>query len=317
MIRSTLTAVIVALFAVEATAEVTRVDVAKRADVGASGYEKIIGTIHFAIDPKDPGNQVIVGLDKAPRNASGKVEFAADLYILQPRDASRGNGVALVDVVNRGRKMTLNGYSRGGTLDPATEADLGDGFLTRLGYTLVWVGWQFDVQRGNNLMGIDVPRAAGVTVTARAEFTPNDRSPDVTVADLVGYPIMGDGSDASLTVRDGPFGEPQDIPRARFQLKGTVVSMPGGFEPGRTYQISYRTQNPAIAGVGLAAFRDTASWLKHDSSAPVASALLASPSGRLRAGAFCGRSCITDSTPTSAAARCSTASSRTSRAGRA
>lgn len=268
MIRSTLTAVIVALFAVEATAEVTRVDVARRADVGASGYEKIIGTIHFAIDPKDPGNQVIVGLDKAPRNASGKVEFAADFYILQPRDASRGNGVALVDVVNRGRKMTLNGYSRGGTLDPGTEADLGDGFLTRLGYTLVWVGWQFDVQRGNNLMGIDVPRAAGVTVTARAEFTPNDSNPDVTVADLVGYPVMGDGSDASLTVRDGPFGEPQEIPRARFQLKGSVVSMPGGFEAGRTYQISYRTENPAIAGVGLAAFRDTASWLKHDSSAP-------------------------------------------------
>jgi hypothetical protein len=111
MIRTTLTAVLVALFAVEATAEVTRVDVAKRADVGMSGYEKIIGMIHFAIDPKDPGNQVIVGLDKAPRNASGKVEFSADLYILQPRDASRSNGVALVDVVNRGRKMTLNNFS--------------------------------------------------------------------------------------------------------------------------------------------------------------------------------------------------------------
>ena len=267
MIRSTLTAVIVALFAVDATAEVTRVDV-RRADVGMSGYEKIVGTIYFAIDPKDPGNQVIVGLDKAPRNSAGLVEFSADLYILQPRDATRSNGVALVDVVNRGRKMTLTGYSRGGTLDPATEADLGDGFLTRQGYTLVWVGWQFDVRRGNNLMGIDVPRAAGVTVTARAEFTANDRNPDVTVADLVGYPVMGDGSDASLTVRDGPFGEPQDIPRARFQLKGSVVSMPGGFEPGRTYQISYRTQNPAIAGVGLAAFRDTASWLKHNPSAP-------------------------------------------------
>jgi hypothetical protein len=268
MIRSTLTAAIVALFAVEAAAEVTRVDIARRAEVGASGYEKIVGTIHFAIDPKDPANQVIVGLDKARPGASGRVEFSADLYILQPRDAARSNGVALVDVVNRGRKMTLNGYSRGGTLDPATEADLGDGFLTRLGYTLVWVGWQFDVRRGNNLMGIDAPRAAGVTATVRAEFTPNDKNPDVTVTDLVGYPVMGDGSDASLTVRDGPFGEPQDIPRARFQLKGSVVSMPGGFEPGRTYQISYRTQNPAIAGIGLAAFRDTTSWLRHDPAAP-------------------------------------------------
>ena len=267
MIRSTLTAALVVLFAVDAVAEVTRVDV-RRADVGMSGYEKVVGTLHFAIDPKKPDNQVIVGLDKAPRNAAGLVEFSADLYILQPRDASKANGVALIDVVNRGRKMTLNSFNRGGTLDPATEADLGDGFLTRHGYTLVWVGWQFDVARGNNLMGIDAPRAVGVTSTVRAEFTPNDRNANATVADLAGYPIMGDGSDASLTVRDGPFGQPQDIPKGRFHLKGTVVSMEGGFEPGRTYQLSYRTQNPAIAGIGLAAFRDTASWLKHESSAP-------------------------------------------------
>jgi hypothetical protein len=266
MIRSTLAAALLALFAVDATAEVTRVDL-RRADVGMTGYEKVVGTIHFAIDPKNKDNQVIVGLDKAPRNAAGLIEFSADLYILQPRDASRSNGVALVDVVNRGRKMTLTGYSRGGTLDPATEADLGDGFLTRLGYTLVWVGWQFDVQRANNLMGIDAPRAMGLTTTVRAEFTPNDRNPN-TVTDLVGYPVIGDGGDASLTVRDGPFGEPQDVPKGQFHLKGNVVSMDGGFEPGRTYQLSYRTQNPAIAGVGLAAFRDTASWLKNESSAP-------------------------------------------------
>ena len=94
-------------------------------------------------------------------------------------------------------------------------------------------------------------------------------SPDTTVADLVGYPLAGDGSDATLTIRDGPFGEPQDVPRGRFRLKGNVVSMEGGFEPGRTYQISYRTQDPAIAGAGLAAFRDTASWLKYNPSAPV------------------------------------------------
>jgi hypothetical protein len=267
MIRSTLIAAIVALVAVEATAEVTRVDV-KRAEVGMSGYEKIVGTIHFSIDPKDAANQAIVGLDKAPRNASGKVEFSADLYILQPRDAARSNGVALIDVVNRGRKMTLNQFSRGGTLDPATEADLGDGFLTKQGYTLVWVGWQFDVQRRNNLMGIEVPHAAGATGIARAEFTPNDRSPDVTVADLIGYPVAGDGSDASLTVRDGPFGEPQEVPRGRFRLKGNIVSMEGGFEPGRTYHISYKTPNPAVGGVGLAAFRDTTSWLKYNPAAP-------------------------------------------------
>jgi hypothetical protein len=125
MIRSILACASVLLFAVDAAAEVTRVDVTRRAAVGISGYEKIVGTIHFAIDPQHPDNRVIVGLDKAPRSAAGLVEFSADLYILQPREWP-SNGVALVDVVDRGRKTALDGYSRGGTLDPATDADLGD-----------------------------------------------------------------------------------------------------------------------------------------------------------------------------------------------
>jgi hypothetical protein len=30
------------------------------------GYEKIVGTIHFAVDPRNPRNTVTVDLDKAP-----------------------------------------------------------------------------------------------------------------------------------------------------------------------------------------------------------------------------------------------------------
>ena len=29
--------------------------------------------------------------------------------------------------------------------DPTTPAHFGNGFLMREGYTLVWVGWEFDV----------------------------------------------------------------------------------------------------------------------------------------------------------------------------
>ena len=50
-IRSTLSAALVAVFAVDATAEVARVEGTRRADAGTSGYEKIVGTIHFAINP--------------------------------------------------------------------------------------------------------------------------------------------------------------------------------------------------------------------------------------------------------------------------
>src|SRR5438105_3342663 len=81
---------LVATWVSPARAEVTRVDIARRADIGMSGYEKIAGTIHFAVDPGNPHNAIIVDLDKAPRNADGRVEFSADLYIMRPKDATRG-----------------------------------------------------------------------------------------------------------------------------------------------------------------------------------------------------------------------------------
>ena len=52
-----------------AHAELTRVDVTTRTDVAGSPYEKIVGTAHFSVDPKDPRNRVIADLDKAPTNS--------------------------------------------------------------------------------------------------------------------------------------------------------------------------------------------------------------------------------------------------------
>src|SRR3954453_11401833 len=144
--------------AVTARAEVTRVDVARRMDLGASGYEKIVGTIHFAVDPKDPRNAGVADIDKAPVNAAGRVEFSSDLYILRPK-APRGNGAALVDVLNRGNKVVLNGFNRGGSPDPENENEVGDRFLMRFGFTLVWVGWEFDVADRPLAMRIHVPTA--------------------------------------------------------------------------------------------------------------------------------------------------------------
>ena len=161
-----------------ARAEVTRVEVARRMDLGASGYEKIVGTIHFAVDPKDPRNRTVVDLDKAPVNAAGRVEFSSDLYILRPK-APRGNGAALVDILNRGNKVVLNGFNRGGSPDPATENDLGDRFLMRFGFTIVWVGWEFDLEDRPMTMKIHVPIATEqgkpITGVVRATFTANTR----------------------------------------------------------------------------------------------------------------------------------------------
>ena len=67
--------------------------------------------------------------------------------MLQPVEAQKGNGALLFEIANRGRKGMLGRFNRApGSQDPTAAADLGDGFLMKEGYTLVWVGWQFDVQ---------------------------------------------------------------------------------------------------------------------------------------------------------------------------
>ena len=84
--------------------------------------------------------------------------FSADLFILKPKDPARGNGVVFFDVVNRGRFRLLSTFSDATAADdPTTEAHFGDASLLTQGYTLVAVGWQFDVPE--ELIGVQAPIA--------------------------------------------------------------------------------------------------------------------------------------------------------------
>jgi alpha/beta hydrolase family protein len=276
MMRGLPTVCLVAALLAPATlhAEVTRVEIARRSDLGMTGYEKIVGTIHFAVDPGDPHNRLVADLDKAPRNAAGRVEFSSDLYILRPK-APRGNGAALIDILNRGNKVVLNGFNRGGSPDPANENDLGDRFLMRFGYTLVWVGWEFDVPDRPMAMRIHVPvateRGAPITGIVRAKWTVNARATEYTVNDLASYAAVA-GPDSRLVVCPALLATTcTDLPRSGWRVAGHTVTLDGGFEPGKTYELAYRAANPPVAGLGYVAIRDTASWLKHqpDAAAPV------------------------------------------------
>ena len=111
---------------------------------GAAGaYEKLAGTLRFAVDPAHPLHATICDLDRAPRNAAGHVEFAADFALLRPVDPARGNGALLLDVPNRGRKIALAMFNSAvRAADPAMPEDFGNGFLMRHGWTVAWVGWQ-------------------------------------------------------------------------------------------------------------------------------------------------------------------------------
>jgi hypothetical protein len=55
----------------------------------AGTYERVTGTAKGELDPQSAQNQDIVGLDKAPRNARGLVEYETDFFMLRPLDPAR------------------------------------------------------------------------------------------------------------------------------------------------------------------------------------------------------------------------------------
>ena len=70
-------------------AEVVRIEVKNRADLlsgktfgSAGAYEKLSGRIYFAVDPKNSPNRAVADIDKAPKNAAGKVESSSDFYLI-------------------------------------------------------------------------------------------------------------------------------------------------------------------------------------------------------------------------------------------
>ena len=198
------------------------------------------------------------------------MEFSADLYIIRPKDAAKSNDIALVEVLNRRRKLVMNGFTRGGGNDPGSDADLGDRFLLDRGFTLVWVGWEFDVRRQNGQMGISVPSAENVNAMVWGDFVPANTNDRQTVGDLAGYSAANQASpESTLTVRDDQFGAPDAIDRARWTMAGDMVSLTGGFQAGRIYRLSYRAKDLPLSGLGLAAFRDIGSWVKHSPDALV------------------------------------------------
>jgi hypothetical protein len=244
----------------------------------AGAYEKIAGTLRFAVDPTDPLHRQITDLGRAPRNEAELVEFSADFYVLRPLDPARGNGALLLDVPNRGRKVALGMFnSTPRANDPTTEEDFGNGFLLRHGYTVAWVGWQSDVPRVDGLMALDAPLARSVTGFVRCEFRPNLPAARLPMADRYHIPqptVALDDPDARLTVRERVGAERVDVPRAGWRFSdSTHIEVNGGFVPGHIYELVYRAQDPAIVGLGLLAVRDTGAWLRfgdEDSGNPCA-----------------------------------------------
>ena len=288
MTRTILTLLTVLCFASSADARVVRIEVRYRVDLAggmwfglAGAYEKLVGTIYFEVDPDNPANGIITDIGLAPRNADGLVEFHSDFFLIKPKDVWRGNGTVLYEVSNRGGKGLLRYFNRGeGSLNPQTEAEMGDGLLLSNGFTLLWVGWQFDVPDRDGTVRVFTPVATdGVTAIeglVRSEVIVQEREFDRSLADRnhAAY-VVADPSDPAnmMTVRDGVDRPRRVVPRNQWRFarleNGQIVEdrtrvyLEGGFEPHKIYDVVYKAQDPPLVGLGPAAVRDVISRLKY------------------------------------------------------
>ena len=263
----------------------TRTTVLDGQPFGTRGaYEKIAGSIHFAVDPMHPLHQRVTDMALAPRNAQGQVEFSGDFYLLKPVDMKLGNGKLLLDVPNRGRKVAIEMFNSTPRVpDPTTAKDFGNGFLMHQGYTVAWVGWQIDVPRRDGLMALDVPRItrdAGVPGMVRCRLRPNEAADVLPLADRYHRPNPGinlNDPDAFISVREHGGAAPVLLPREGWRFTDAEhVSIKGGFKPGVIYDVVYRSANPLLVGASFLAIRDTAAFLRWGTAAagnPCADAL--------------------------------------------
>lgn len=237
-------------------------------DFGAVGrYERIAARATIALDPANPRNAVIADIALAPRDAQGRVRATAEVVILRPADPARGNGTLLMEAPNRGRELIgqlLNDVPGANLL--AGGRDAGNGHLLRQGYSLAWVGWQFDLAPGTGLR-LEAPVLAGVTGPSRDEFVfDTTTSP---VAATLTYPAAR-REGATLTVRQSP-GDARQAPAGLgfrwLDDRRIEITRPAGFDASALYELIYEAKDPAIAGLAFAATRDVAVFLQREGGA--------------------------------------------------
>jgi hypothetical protein len=233
-------------------------------------YQKIIGTASGTIDPNNPQNAVITDLQLAPRDAQGLVDYSMDFYILTPVDPTKGNHKVFFELPNRGGKQFGKFNGSGGGNNPTTAVDAGTAFLMNQGYTLVWGAWEPTASRANYSMGVTAPiatNADGSSITGLDyEYIEFDNA--TTTSFTTAYNTSTtDTTQATLTARAHLTDPPAAVPSAgwTWTSNNTISLLPAGtpFQQSWIYELAFTAKDPIVAGVGFAALRDFASFLRN------------------------------------------------------
>ena len=246
----------------------------------AGQYERIEGTISGEVDPNNPQNAVIVDIEHAPRNANGTVSYSADFQIIRPIDLSKGNHRILFDLPNRGGPLGLSTFNDSRpSNNTTTSGSPGNGFLMNQGYTLVEGAWDTTVLQGTSATGFGVtfPIAknrdgSSITGPTTEELVVDFNNQPATLP--LTYPAASaDQSKAELTVRANYGDTPMRLPSSAWAYTdGTLKAIkltsgnfgaPPSFGPTALYEFTYIAKDPIVSGLGFAAVRDLADFLRN------------------------------------------------------
>lgn len=266
-----------------ADARMTRLEIQSR-DSYAGGksfgdagpFERIIATAHFEVDPADPHNRIIVDLDKAPRNAAGRVEFTAPVFLIKPVDMAKGNGKLFYDINNRGNTDL-------GTVTDPNKVNGQVAQQLRMGFTLVDAGWHGDGIPNPRQLFPNFPvavKADGSPITGRlrAEFSVPAKTYSQPLASFFKAYETADmaTSSATLVMRERAGSQPVPIPadawafgtcatgRSSLKPDTTDLCLFDGFSPDRLYELTYTAKHPIVMGLAYAVTRDLGTFLRYE-----------------------------------------------------
>ena len=272
-----------AAFPHSAEARVTRLVIEQREPYAdghswsnAGPYERLVATAHFEVDPADPRNSLIVNLDKAPRNAAGKVEFSAPVFIIKPVDMARGNGKIFYNVNNRGN-TDLAPVADAGTMNGQVAQQL------KMGFALVDAGWHGDGIANPKQLFPSFPVATKgdgqpIVGPVRLEFSvPAPQFSQPLAQFWRAYETSNaDTAASTLVVRQQAGGPAVAVPadkwafgtcpegKASFKPTTKDICLFDGFSPDRLYELIYPAKNPIVMGLAYAVTRDLAAFLRFE-----------------------------------------------------
>ena len=257
-----------------AHSRVTRLDITSReaafggrsfGEVGA--YEILLGTATAVADPNAPQNAGIVDLQNAPRNPDGLVEYTLEVDILKPVDITRGNGVLVYEINNRGRNIVFGYFHEAGRGYAADNA--GNAFLMDQGYTYVSSGWLHGAPGAGSprpvlaTFPLAMDNGQAITGTSMEEW----QDPDGAAFGRLTYPAVTlEKTAAALTHRQLQNDPRRTVPADQWHYVDDMtvaVTPPAGTDAGTIYEFVYEARDPIVHGLGFSALRDFVSFARY------------------------------------------------------